>query len=507
MTDMAKGLSLPAKVALTALGAALLWTFGAFVLMAIRAIGYRYELDYGEGIVWHQARQLFTAEAFGDIHGFPAIVYHYTPFFHLLSNALAALGLDGLAAGRLVSLLSTAAFAVFAGLICRHFARQDGDRGWTVSVSAAIAGLLLLATYPVQIWSPLMRVDMLAFALSLAGFYFALRAFERGWLIHIAALAFVLAVFTKQTMIAAPAAVFLVLLLVRPRVAIAGIATCIITGLAALGILAWLTDGGFLRHVFLYNVNRFDPDRLGWILDIAGGHALIVAVGAVGFAARLPQLGTLWHDRWSTNADPKAAAQTMLGLYLILTTAMLLLVGKSGSSVNYFIEWLGLVCVYCGLAVHDRIAPSPDAAGERKRKMFGPEIVAGALAIQILILPSLPYANIDDPERNRELAALEAQIRAADRPVISDDMVILIRAGQPVLWESAIFAELASTGVWDEAPFVRLIEQRHFAFFVTAGERGDERFDERYNPAVAEALYMAYPARGLMGRRTVHRPG
>ncbi|MGP1281899.1 MAG: hypothetical protein ACTS1X_02885 [Parasphingopyxis sp.] len=501
-----RALPWPTRIALVALGAMLVWTFGEFVLMAVRAVAYRYELDYGEGIVWHQARQLFTEEAFGDIHGFPAIVYHYTPFFHLLSNALAGLGLDGLAAGRLVSLLSTALFALFAGLICLEFARRDGGRGWVAIVCAAIAGLLIFATFPVQIWAPLMRVDMLAFALSFAGFYFALRALDKSWLIHCAALAFVLAVFTKQTMIAAPAAAFLVLLLVRPRLAIAGIATCVVAGLVALGVLAWLTDGGFLRHVFLYNVNRFDPDRLGWILDIAGGHALIVAVGALGFASRLPQLRTLWRARRSADADPQIAARTMLGLYVILTTAMLLLVGKSGSSVNYFIEWLGLVCIYCGLAVHDRIATSAEAEKGQARRPFGPEIVAGALAIQLLILPTLPYADIGDPERNRELAALEAEIRAADRPVISDDMVVVIRAGQPVLWESAIFAELASTGVWDEAPFVALIGQRHFAFFVTAGERGGERFDERYNPAVADAIYRAYPQRAVLAGRTIHRP-
>ncbi len=85
-------------------------------------------------------------------------------------------------------------------------------------------------------------------------------------------------------------------------------------------------------------------------------------------------------------------------------------------------------------------------------------------------------------------------------------MVILQRAGQSVLWEPAIFAELGTNGVWDERPFLKMIEQRRFGFFVTAGDRGDKRFDERYNPAVAEAMRRAYPRRERVAGLTLHLP-
>ena len=88
-----------------------------------------------------------------------------------------------------------------------------------------------------------------------------MKAIEKPGLIVPASLLFVAAVYTKQTSIAAPAALFAVLLLVRTRTALIGIATCIVTGLAALFALNAVTDGGFVRHVFLYNVNRIDLSR------------------------------------------------------------------------------------------------------------------------------------------------------------------------------------------------------------------------------------------------------
>ena len=85
-------------------------------------------------------------------------------------------------------------------------------------------------------------------------------------LIVASAALFVAAVYTKQTSIVAPAAVFLTFLLLRPRLAWALAASCVVIGLVVLGALQLATDGGFVRHIFLYNVNRFDPSRLPSIL-------------------------------------------------------------------------------------------------------------------------------------------------------------------------------------------------------------------------------------------------
>ena len=120
--------------------------------------------------------------------------------------------------------------------------------------------------------------------------------------------------------------------------------------------------------------------------------------------------------------------------------------------------------------------------------------------------PRNEHTDYRDPARIAEMEVLRDQIAAAPRPVVSDDMVLLRRAGVPVQWEPAIFAELANTGDWDERPFVALIRQRHFAFFVTSGQRGQRLFDSRYNRAVADAMDAAYPVKRIVADYIVHLP-
>jgi hypothetical protein len=74
------------------------------------------------------------------------------------------------------------------------------------------------------------------------------------------------------------------------------------------------------------------------------------------------------------------------------------------------------------------------------------------------------------------------------------------------VWEPAIFAELASTGDWDDRPLVERIPKGECALYITWGERGFHRFDERYNPAVAAAMESAYPVKEKIAGLTIHRP-
>ena len=77
-----------------------------------------------------------------------------------------------------------------------------------------------------------------------------------------------------------------------------------------------------------------------------------------------------------------------------------------------------------------------------------------AIAAQVPLVAS-PYPSPTwSREREAELRHLSAIVRPSDKPVISDEMVLLLQSGQRVMWEPAIFAELASTGAWDEWPFV-----------------------------------------------------
>ncbi len=151
----------------------------SFLLKGARALSFPFDLDYGEGIVWQQAQLMFTPEAYGPIDGFPAIVFHYTPVYHLVTRATSALtGADMLYVGRAVSIASTLVTALVIGLIVARAAPARSPRLARL-LSGACGGLVIFSLWPVIYWAQLMRVDMLAILLSLAGFWLGLKAFER----------------------------------------------------------------------------------------------------------------------------------------------------------------------------------------------------------------------------------------------------------------------------------------------------------------------------------------
>ncbi|HYI41872.1 MAG TPA: hypothetical protein VE053_16305 [Allosphingosinicella sp.] len=480
------------------------------------AVRFPWELDYGEGIVWEQMRLMLSGQGYGSIDGLPAIVFHYPPVFHMATAALAgATGLDPLAAGRLVSLLSTLLTGVFAGLIAAKTVRAESSAA-VAALSGAVGGLAVFSLWPVVHWAPLMRVDMLATALSFAGVYAAMLALKRPPLILLAAACFVAAVYTKQTSIVAPGAVFLTFLVVRPRLAWACAGFCIVLGLAALGALAWATDGGFIRHIFLYNVNRFEAWRLLLFKDVVLGHIFYFAVLAIGLAARLKArlpfyrgCGNVAGLRERLASAPADALLLLVLVYALLAGLMTLSVAKSGSNVNYFIEWMAVLAILLGIFVRDAAAAAAGAvSGAGSRRLFAqPALMPLLIGLQALTLAS-PPARTEARAQSRvaELEQLSLMVREADRPIISDDMVLLRRSGVPVQWEPAIFAELASTGAWDERGFVERVRSGQFAFFVTAGTRGQRLFDSRYNPAVADAISAAYPVRRKLAGFTIHLP-
>jgi 4-amino-4-deoxy-L-arabinose transferase-like glycosyltransferase len=497
--------------ALALLGILLVRNIGQMLQFASFAIGYPFELDYGEGIVWQQMRDIVDGSGYAPLGVYPAIVYHYPPVYHLVTAGVAALaGLDELAAGRMVSIFSTFAMASFAGLLTADAMPRD-ERPIVRWICGAVAGLSLATCHPVMSWFAMMRVDMLACALALAGLFFAIRAVEQRGAILLAAVAFVLAVYTKQTSIAAPVAAFLGLLIIRPRAAALLLASCLVLGLASLAWLSWTTDGLFLRHILIYNVNRIDLSRLALLGDLLSAHAVFLAVATIGVCVswrRMPFRGVgkerLASWRLRLAQDRSFAAFPILFLFLGLKTLMLVTILKSGSNTYYLVEWLGAVAIFAGIG----ISPAVKAAiGEKgQRSVLIAAVILAGMAIQAFKVPSAERTLAMARGRVASLPPLVTRIRDSAKPVISDDMVLLIRAGKPVRWEPAITAELAHSRLYDEQAFANMVRRQEFAFFVTRSSRGHKLYDDRYNPAVADAMDAAYPRKQVVAGLILHLP-
>lgn len=511
MTSGMNALRVTTIIALCAMAALQLMQVADFFGYSVQVLRWPYELDYGEGIVWQQANLMFTDRAYGAIDGVPGIVFHYTPLYHVVTRGVAALtGMDMLYAGRLVSIISTLLTVIVVGALVVRAAPSDtpGVARWLAGIAAA---LTIFCMWPITYWAQLMRVDMIAFLLSMLGFWLGLKALDRPRLIYAAAVAFVAAIYAKQTSIAAPAALFLVFLWLRRDLAVRGIAACLVIGTVALVGLTWVTDGGFIRHIFLYNLNEFALESFAIVTNTFRAHTMLLIVALIMMGVRLAAIyqrrGTALGASILQNREDVAFIAVIA--YLMLTTLMLGLVLKLGSAVNYTIEFLFVIAVLVGLALIDAARMATNALSD-EQKTLGVRVAAIAVPLAVAVhgtkVVELPFDEVWAPQRTARIHALEDIVRAADKPVISDEMVLVIRAGKEVVWESAIFGQLYSKGVWDDADFIRRMRAQEFSMFVTMGGRGEPLFDFRYPPRIRDAMAKYYPEQRTYAEYVVHLP-
>ncbi len=488
------------KIALEWAGAAALGVL--LMALAIHALGvlldfvaavrFPYQLDYGEGIVWHQTTRIPGPDMYRSGDGLPFIVFHYPPVYYLVTRAAAWFAPDMLSAGRLVSALSALSIGPLVAALVLTAGRRHGERLKARHLAiAAVAGLLAVCLHAVRTWGLVMRVDVLAIALGLAGVLLAARANGRVPGTVLGLLLCVAAVYTKQTQLPAGLAVFAVVLLRRPRKALIAGAIALTVALLALAFMQWTTDGGFLRNIAGNNINRLG---LQYAIDSLSPERSSAPFMVLMLVAAFVLLLGLWKQRAPGPRsvavrqlvlivrliDPTMAARAILVLHFGLASLMLVTLLKSGGNFNYLLDWLTVGCVLLGVMLCDLLH------NLRRFLIMTAVLILGVMALPFRQMPDrAPLAEMD------RQTALVQRISGATKPVASEEMTLLMRAGKPILFEPSIVTELALVGRWDETPLVRMIEARGFEFMITTdnvpGGSG------RRSPAVDAAMRAAYP--------------
>jgi hypothetical protein len=508
---LARGARYLSYLSLAVAGIILIYRAYRYCAYVVQTVRYPFGLDYGEGIVWQQAMLIPGPEMYGDITRYPFIVFHYPPLYHLVTRLGVGLGADWLMSGRAVSVISTLLIVVICSVLIYRAGRESFGL-LPCLIGAAMGGLTILTHFEVIVWSPLMRVDMLAIAFSFAGLLFCERSFDQPRYLYGAVIAFVAAVYTKQTAMAAAVAGLGPFLVLQPRRAFPPVLLGFAFAASILIYLSWYTEGRFLQHIITYNINRFDfVASLSWTFAVMRANQLFLLVVSVGVAATISlawselnaqePLGVMHRLR---NSRLTSFALIFLS-YLAFSSIALVEGGKSGAGPNYDIEWLCVLSVFIGIAVSFAI----HGAAQRNAPLIGllaPLVIAVALVLQWRSVPLPELSGLHDTDEQHELRQLVRWIHQADKPVLSDDMVLLMAAGKRVPLEPAIFAELAATGRWDERREIDLVASRFFQFIVTWGGKGDPIFDSRYSPAVADAIDAAYPRVADYGGYKVRLP-
>lgn len=437
------------------------------------ALSYRYALDYGEGIVWQQTLLMFGPRMYSPSPDLPFIVFHYPPLYHTLVRLLLPLGWDPLFAGRLVSVLSTVVAAASIGALTVMGSRNP-SRLLTVCV-AAVAAMLFVSLNAVRLWGVLMRVDLLAIALGLVGTVVLVHSRCSLTGTTLALLICVGAVFTKQTQLPAGIAVFLTALLCAPRNAAAAAFIAGTVGIAVAAALE-LSTGGFFKNIISYNNNPFNFHRAVEILWLEReAYPLVILMGAAAAMVTMQLRGGAGRILLRAR-DKRSVAGTVIVLHFVLACFMGAQIVKEGSANNYFIDLYAIGCILIGLLLLTLLATPSRFA-----------IAAALLALTTLNLERRFYA----PARFLASASgsdrLVAEIAAAKRPVLSDNMVLLLRAGKPIIVEPAIVRVLVADGKWDPSPLLTMIRDHGFEFALIYAGHSES------GPLVTAALHEAFP--------------
>ena len=461
-----------------------------FVAHAIQVIRFPHDVDNGEGfLLWQSLEYASGHWPYQPINEAPYLVANYPPVYPLLcSLGTGRLG-PSLAVGRTLTFLSALGVAIGLGWIVHRRSQQ-----WK---AAALAALFFIGTYHVYNWGSFHRVDMLALFFSVL----ALAACEAGWHASIVLLACILSLMTRQTMLATPLAIgFYWIAQQRRRLTLLfwlGLAASV--GAITL-LLNILTDGEYLRHIVLYNQNKF----AGWTIFFYAKHLW-------QFYAILCALGVFYFLR--------ALQQRRLDLsfwFLIFAAGTACLCGKVGSAPNYLLE---LVLALCWIAGNVRAeVRSADAGAKDWLRLLLPAL----FLLQVLEpfhLPHLPpliktarydFGWTPTAEDRRREEVLAYRIRHAGGPALIEDPGVALRAGRPVHYQPFILTQLEIQGLWDPAPLLQRIESREFELIVlreniSQASQGTERISDRMVQAI-QSNYVLEEV--LSGRRTyyLHRP-
>lgn len=451
----------------------------------VRVIPIRYSMDYGEAPLVDQAMRLANGQNIyrADISTPPYTISNYPPLYvAAVALAVKVVGPAGaFAAGRTLSALSAWIAALCIAFILHKVTK---DR-----LAAFIAAAVFIALPFVTFWSPLLRIDLFALALSMAGLALLIAQPVSLPRFILSGLLLTAAIFTRQSYaLAAPLAAFV--WLISPtwnwKRGLLYAALVVGASLVMFFILNMLTGGGFFFNIVTANINEFRMDILRYNFDTLASAALLpLLVG--GFSLFLL-------PRWKNPLWALAAP------YLIGASLSALTIGKVGSNVNYLLE----LCAALGLAAGAVIAWSRAQATvpHSLRALF---LILLALGLGRMMHVTLMEKTGDMRNRqvnSTELNKLETLVKETPGNILADEyMGMLTLQGRPLFIQPFEVTQLSKAGVWDQTPLLESIRNREFAAIILYDQPWS---NERWTQEMLDAIYSNYTLSGLVAGNKVY---
>ena len=482
--------------------------------VAFRQVTTPLEYDYGEGIVLFQTSHITDLHvAYRNIDTPPYVVFHYPPVYYLLVRLTDRFVGNPLVSGRLTSVLCTLGVLLLIGSLVYRVIPARWGRGDRF-IFAAIAFCLPLQLEAMT-WAGFMRVDMAALLFSYAGLVIFILGGERLLPQVVSVVLFVVALYTRQTTIAAALACLAAAAIVslRRAAALSLFGAALTVSLGAAGNA--LTSGGFVTNLIGYNVNPFSMMRaargfaqcfysLGLVLPLA----LVIVWFQIAKFCRFRLRDSLIRLRANLAHVSMRRALVVLSIHFALTLVTVGAYGKLGSNCNYFLDFQICACVLAAFLLFTLYA-RPESSARLLSRSYGlaPTIaISFGLALGALLLAvrtELVFRGMETQARIGHAQRVVGEIRAAGGPVWSDNMTLLAQAGRDVVAEPAIVSVLARSGRWNESGLIRMLRERRLALIVA---HMDLDSDDFYSPGVRQAIRESYGLDKRIGEYSLYRP-
>ncbi len=455
-------------------------TFGVLAILLATLVWFpltRTTAHYEMG--WNEGSNSYSEQAVANgtrLYSSPPTYINaaYPPLSFYLIAGLGKFTHDMNVAGRWVSVASYFLIAVFMAMIvqrltdCRRF-----------GVYAGLCWLIWLAAFdPTRIGFN--DPHLLGIALNLAGMYCFVRNPESARWLRLSAVVFAISVFTKQSLLAFPAAVGIQLFLSsRKRLAIW--LSTVVSACGILLILTLLAEGPyFLDHMM-------PPRTYSWT-DLATSVGAYLWFFQTAFAAALI---------WAFRSKTLGPASVLIWGFALAHVMGAVICSESGAGTNHLFDALISTALIVGvsLPVLERISE-----GTRLARTFLAVLLLVPFFLSSTVI--LPQRIPDDVGWYKGIARTEAEFASATRFVRSqtgaalcESMLLCYEAGKPWVWDAFIVDQRVKTGRLAEGPILESLDQHQYGaieidFSANEPLRPSQRM--RFSEAFMQRLFKDY---------------
>ncbi len=395
-----------------------LYYYFSYIFAIVR---FDYLVDYGESFVLNQAYLLQNSwsvfDLYSSVEEAPFLLINYPPVYPVIVSLFENAEIS-FVTGRLVSVIATLGIVFFSVFFLFLFPLRNR--------MVLIFPFILLTTYSFHLWSGLYRVDMLALFFLMGGLTFLRWEKAPPFL---SALFLILAVYTRQTLLPLPAAIFLGGILTGNRrwekTFIFWLVGCFIL----LVIFQLLTGGEFFWHTVIGNRNELLVSNvMVWFRHLYRFSTFYILAWLFGLYCLLKQ--HYKEKEWIL----------LIVLFSFFATLFVLTISKVGSAVNYLMEW------YISMILVISLAAGWETRSWRKAVIY---ILLIAFLGNLCFMRRFEWRRRPEASDILTYRRLERDIHEYPYPVVSYDGGVLLMAGKEVVFQPFVLTQLHRQGLWN----------------------------------------------------------